>query len=63
VPPAVDGESDRAEDVHPLIDGRLAGEPPDRQKQIGKQDQCSAGPSGDFDCDLLTAQAASLLST
>jgi hypothetical protein len=63
VPPAVDGEADCSENVHPLIDGRLAGEPPDRQKQIGKQDQRRAGPTGDFDRDLLSAQAASLLST
>lgn len=63
MPPAIDGEADRSEHVHPLIHPRLAGEAANRQQQVRKQDQYSAGPSGDLDRELLRAQAASLLST
>jgi hypothetical protein len=75
VPPAVDGESDRAEHVHPLIDGRLAGETAGGQQAISEQDEDGAGPADDFNQPAFSGpaskivqkvgkgQAASLLST
>lgn len=63
MPPAVDREADRSENIHPLVKAGLAGEAPRRQQRISKQDQDGAGPADDLDEDLLSAQAASLLST
>jgi len=63
MPPAVDRKACGAEDVHPLIERRLPGEPADRQQQISKKDQDRAAPAGGFDRDLTGAQAASFLST
>jgi hypothetical protein len=63
MPPAVDGKADRSEHVHPLVDPRLPGEAPGREQAVSEQNQRSAGPAGDLDRDLLSAQAASLLST
>jgi hypothetical protein len=63
MPPSVDGESDRSEHVHPLINARLTSQTTGGQQAISEQDQRRTGPSGDFDGDLLRAQAASLLST
>jgi hypothetical protein len=63
VPPAIDSEANRSEDVHPLIDARLTAQAAGGEKAVGKQDQDGAGPADDLDRDLLSAQAASLLST
>ena len=49
--PLID-EAGRADDVHPLIDQRLAGELARRQQQIGEQDQHRAGPADDLDREL-----------
>lgn len=61
--PAIDHEAGRPGDVHPLVEPRAAGQPPERQEQIGRQDQPRPGPAGELDEDQFQAQAASLLST
>ena len=58
MPPAVDRESRRADQVHPLEDERPAGQPADRHQQIGKQNQDGAAPADDFDDKFEQAQAA-----
>ena len=63
MPPAVDRETGRSDDIHPLVDGGLAGQPLHRQQQIGKQDQQRAGPAGDLDEEVYGAQLARFLST
>ena len=63
MPPAVNGEAGGANDIHPLIDGRLACQLAHRQHQIGKQDQQRAGPPGDLDQEVDGAQLARFLST
>ncbi len=64
MPPAVDHEPRRADDVHRLIGDRLAAELARRYQKVGEQDQQRAGPAGDFDGDLDRAQeAASFRST
>ena len=45
-------KSGGADDVHPLIDERLAGQPACRQEQIGEQDEHRSGPADDLDGDL-----------
>jgi hypothetical protein len=63
VPQAVDDEAGGADDVDPLIEGGLAGQPAERKQGVGEQDQQGANPAGDLDRDLGPAQAASFLRT
>jgi hypothetical protein len=63
VPPAVDDEAGGADDVHPLVDRRLAGQAAHRQQEIGREDEQSARPAGNLDQESERAQAASFLST
>jgi hypothetical protein len=63
MPPSIDGETNRSENVHPLIDARLTSETAGGQQAISEEDQDRAGPADDLDRDLLRAQAASLRST
>ena len=48
MPPAVYCETNRAEDIHPLIDSRLARETTGGQQAISEQDEDGAGPADDF---------------
>jgi hypothetical protein len=63
MPPAVDGEAGRADDVHSLIDERFAVKLARRQQQISEQDQERSDPARDLDGKLDAGQAASLRST
>jgi len=63
VPPAVDHEARRSDDIHPLVDQRLARQPARRKQQVSEQDERGPDPAGDFDGELGAGQAASLLST
>ena len=63
MPPAVDHEARRSDDIHRLVGQRLAGQFAGGEQQIGKQDQRGPGPTGDFNRDFNSAQAASLRST
>ena len=58
VPPAVDDEAGRADQVHPLEERRAAGQPAERHQDIGGEDQRRAGPAGDLDRDVGEGQAA-----
>ncbi|MBV9285999.1 MAG: hypothetical protein JO176_15365 [Acidimicrobiia bacterium] len=63
MPPAVDHEARRADQVHALEERRLAGQPPRRDEQVGAEDQQGARPSDDFDQEGRPAQAARFRST
>jgi hypothetical protein len=60
---AVDREAGGAEEVHPLISARPAGEPLRADQEISEEDEAGAGPAHDLDQDQFEAQAARFLST
>src|SRR5258705_1031077 len=60
MPPAVARETGRADDVHPLVERRLAGELARRQQAVRAEDQSRANPADDFDHDLDRGHAGQL---
>ena len=66
MPPAIDGEPGRADQVHDLIKHRSPGHLAGRNQVISEQDEDRAAPAGDLDPDLDRGQEfprASCLST
>src|SRR3954463_9636695 len=60
MPPAVDDKARRADNIHALVNERLAGQPSGRQQEVGEQDERRAGPADDFDRDLKGTHAGQL---
>ena len=56
--PAVDDEAGGADDVHTLVERRLAIHPPKRKQEIGQEDQAGPEPAGRLYQDQLRAQTA-----
>src|SRR4029079_10103670 len=58
--PAVDDEAGGPDDVHALIDQRLAGKLACREQQVRKQDERRPRPADDFYCELDCGHAGQL---
>ena len=63
MPPPVDDKARGADDVHRLVNQRIAAELACRQQQIGEQDERGTKPADDLDREVDRAQAESFRST